>query len=150
MYVKSDVYGFGVVLLEMLTGRRALDTNKPAGEHNLVEWASPFLQKKKELKKIMDPGLGDQYPIKAACQAAELILMCLESDPKDRPSMEQVLVILERVNAIKEKPKGGSKPHDRGQEGTSARQHHYSHHKSPNHQKYVGNIGTVSCQARPH
>jgi serine/threonine protein kinase len=137
------VYGFGVVLLEMLTGRRALDTNKPAGEHNLVDWASPFLRKKKELKKIMDLGLGDQYPIKAAYLAAELILKCLECDPKDRPSMEEVLVTLEKVNAIKEKPKGSSKPHDRGQGGTSAQQQHYSHHKSPNHQKYVGNIGTA-------
>uniref|UniRef100_A0A0D6R2L3 non-specific serine/threonine protein kinase n=1 Tax=Araucaria cunninghamii TaxID=56994 RepID=A0A0D6R2L3_ARACU len=39
---KSDVYGFGVVLLEMLSGLRAVDTNRPAGHHKLVEWAAPF------------------------------------------------------------------------------------------------------------
>ncbi|MBA0728682.1 hypothetical protein Golax_001562, partial [Gossypium laxum] len=36
---RSDVYGFGVVLLEMLLGRRAMDKSRPSREHNLVEWA---------------------------------------------------------------------------------------------------------------
>ncbi|KAL6176181.1 hypothetical protein ACLB2K_052816 [Fragaria x ananassa] len=121
LYVKSDVYGFGVVLLEILTGRRALDTNRPAREHSLVDWARPSLLKKKEVKKMMDPKLGEQYNINGAYQAAELIYQCLESDPKDRPSMEEVLVVLERINAIQDKPKG-TKLHDRRQEGSSARQ----------------------------
>ncbi|KAL0431055.1 UNVERIFIED_CONTAM: putative serine/threonine-protein kinase PIX13, partial [Sesamum radiatum] len=43
LYVKSDVYGFGVVLLEMLTGLRALDTRRPSGQHNLVDWLKPLL-----------------------------------------------------------------------------------------------------------
>ncbi|BBH02661.1 Protein kinase superfamily protein, partial [Prunus dulcis] len=131
----SDVYGFGVVLLEMLTGLRALDNNRPSREHSLVDWLRPSLHKKKELKKIMDPGLGDQYPLKAACQAAELILKCLESDPKNRPSMEEVLVILEKINAIKEKPKT-AKPNGRGRPDvrSSPSPHHYTHHlqRSPN------------------
>ncbi|XP_050376636.1 probable serine/threonine-protein kinase PBL11 [Argentina anserina] len=148
LYVKSDVYGFGVVLLEMLTGRRALDTNRPAGEHNLVDWARPSLLKKKELKRMMDPKLGDQYSLKGAFQAAELINKCLESDPKDRPSMEEVLVVLERVNAIKEKPKG-TKPNDRRKVETSARQQYNNYHnKSPIHQKNVGS--GVPYQARAH
>ncbi|KAI7997589.1 putative serine/threonine-protein kinase PIX13 [Camellia lanceoleosa] len=37
LYVKSNVYGFGVVLLEILTGLRALDTKQPSGLHNLVD-----------------------------------------------------------------------------------------------------------------
>ncbi|XP_008237981.1 PREDICTED: probable serine/threonine-protein kinase NAK [Prunus mume] len=135
LYVKSDVYGFGVVLLEMLTGLRALDNNRPSREHSLVDWLRPSLHKKKELKKIMDPGLGDQYPLKAACQAAELILKCLESDPKNRPSMEEVLVTLEKINAIKEKPKT-AKPNGRGRPDvrSSPSPHHYNHHlhRSPN------------------
>ncbi|XP_040365105.1 receptor-like cytoplasmic kinase 176 [Rosa chinensis] len=40
---KSDVYGFGVVMLEMLSGRRVLDNSRPPREHNLVEWAKPYL-----------------------------------------------------------------------------------------------------------
>lgn len=38
--LKSDIYGFGVVLLELITGRRAIDCNKRQGEQNLVSWVS--------------------------------------------------------------------------------------------------------------
>lgn len=105
LYLKSDVYGFGVVLLEMLTGKLALDTNRPTGEHSLVDIAKPCLGDKKKLKKIMDPKLAQQYSHKAAFQVAQLILKCLESDPKNRPSMEEVLAALEKAHLIVSKPK---------------------------------------------
>ncbi|KAL4300446.1 hypothetical protein AHAS_Ahas17G0201700 [Arachis hypogaea] len=105
LYVKSDVYGFGVVLLEMLTGLIALDTNRPSGQQNLVEWVKPSLYEKRKLKKRMDPNLSEQYPKKAAFEIAQLILQCLEEDPKNRPSMEQVLQTLEKVQSIRYKPK---------------------------------------------
>lgn len=38
--VKSDIYCFGVVLLELLTGRKAIDLNQTQGEQNLVSWVS--------------------------------------------------------------------------------------------------------------
>lgn len=105
LYVKSDVYGFGVVLLEIITGLRVLDMNRPNGEHNLVDWARPYLSDRRKLKRIMDPNLEHSYPSKGAVRAAELIQRCLESDPKNRPSMEEVLLDLEQINAIKTKPK---------------------------------------------
>ncbi|CAN1269679.1 Probable serine/threonine-protein kinase PBL26 [Linum perenne] len=40
--VKSDVYSFGVVLLELISGRRVIDTNRPSHEQNLVTWVSPL------------------------------------------------------------------------------------------------------------
>ncbi|CAN1315565.1 Probable serine/threonine-protein kinase PIX13 [Linum perenne] len=107
LYVKSDVYGFGVVLLEMLTGLRTVDTNRPSGEYKLVEWAKPSLSNKRKLKKLMDPRLEDQYPLNGALQAGELVLQCLETDPKSRPSMEHVLERLRKINEIKDKPDEG-------------------------------------------
>ncbi|AET03604.2 Serine/Threonine-kinase Cx32, related protein [Medicago truncatula] len=105
LYVKSDVYGFGVVLLEILTAMRALDTKRPTGQQNLVEWVKPFLSNKKKLKGIMDGRIEGQYSPKAAVQAAALSLKCLENDPKQRPSMKEVLESLEVIEAIQVKTK---------------------------------------------
>ncbi|KAF7850926.1 hypothetical protein BT93_L4841 [Corymbia citriodora subsp. variegata] len=105
LYINSDVYGFGVVLLELLTGLQALDSNRPSGQHSLVEWAKPSLSEKRKLKKIVDPRLDSEYPPKAVVQVAELVLKCLEGDPRKRPSMEHVLATLEKVNTIKFTPR---------------------------------------------
>lgn len=105
LYVKSDVYGFGVVLLEILTGMRALDTKRPTGQHNLVEWVKPFLSNKKKLKTIMDARIEGQYSQKAAFQAAQLSLKCLHNEPKQRPPMKDVLEALEAIDSIKVKSK---------------------------------------------
>ncbi|GLT58823.1 hypothetical protein SLA2020_316860 [Shorea laevis] len=132
LYVKSDVFGFGVVLLEMLTGLRAMDTNRPSGQLNLVEWAKPSLSQKKKLKKIMDPRLEDAYPITGAMQVAEVILRCLESDPKNRPAMEEVLGTLQRVNAIKVKSK------DTDQPSSAASSSSHQNLRGPTHSRQTG------------
>lgn len=105
LYVKSDVYGYGVVLLELLTGLRALDTKRPSGQHNLVDWMKPMLSHKRKLKSIMDVRMEGQYSSKAATLTAQLIIKCLEGEPKKRPSMKEVVEVLEQVESIKEKPK---------------------------------------------
>jgi len=130
LYVKSDVYGFGVVLLEMLSGQRALDRKRPTGQQNLVEWLKPLLSHKKKLKTtIMDSRIEGQYSAKAMVQAAQLTSKCLKADPKNRPSMKEVVEVLEQIEAMKEKPKATkstfasshSKPHRRGQQPTQHR-----------------------------
>ncbi|WOK94784.1 hypothetical protein Cni_G03489 [Canna indica] len=103
LYVKSDVYGFGVVLLEMMSGQRALDTNRPSGQHNLVDWARPMLADRRKLARLMDQRLNGQYSLKGALEAAKLTLSCIAGDPKNRPSMKEVVETLERIEAIKGK-----------------------------------------------
>ncbi|CAN1253725.1 Probable serine/threonine-protein kinase CST [Linum perenne] len=105
LYVKSDVYGFGVVLLELLTGLRALDTSRPNGEQNLAEWLKPTLARKRKVKNIMDVRIEGQYSSKAMLQATEITLKCLEEDPKSRPCMEEVVEALQQIHAIVHKPK---------------------------------------------
>lgn len=104
LYVKSDVYGFGVVLVELLTGKRALDPARPNGQLNLVDWTKPFLSDKRKLKSIMDSQLEGRYPSKAATEMAALALKCISQGPRNRPSMQEVVTALERIQAAKEKP----------------------------------------------
>ncbi|KAL2469227.1 Protein kinase superfamily protein [Forsythia ovata] len=99
LYVKSDVYGFGVVLAEMLTGLRVVDENRPNGQHNLVEWVKPHLFDRRKLKNIMDSRLEGKYPSRSALQIAQLALTCLENEPKNRPSMQEIVEILERIDS---------------------------------------------------
>ncbi|KAK4747723.1 hypothetical protein SAY87_014309 [Trapa incisa] len=103
LYVKSDVYAFGVVLVEMLTGLRALDGNRPRGRHNLVDWIKPVLSDRRKLKSFMDSRLEGRYPSKTVFQVAQLVLKCLEQEPRCRPSMKDVLETLQRLEAPSEK-----------------------------------------------
>ena len=88
------------MLLEILTGMRALDTNRPQTMQNLVEWTKPCLSSKKKLKAIMDAKIEGQYSLEAAGQAAQLTLKCLKSVPEERPSMKDVVEALEAIEAI--------------------------------------------------
>ncbi|KAL8153536.1 hypothetical protein V2J09_011296 [Rumex salicifolius] len=94
---QSDVYGYGVVLLEMLIGRKALDMSRPSREHNLVEWCRPILNNNKKLPRILDTRIEGQYSLKAMMKVSNLAYQCLSSNPKGRPFMSQVVEILEAV-----------------------------------------------------
>ena len=102
MTPKSDVYSFGVVLLELLSGRQALDDDRGFSEETLVDWAKPFLSDNRKVLRIMDTRLGGQHSKKGAQAAAALALQCLHTDPKNRPSMVDVLASIERLHATKD------------------------------------------------
>ncbi|KAH0856925.1 hypothetical protein HID58_085186, partial [Brassica napus] len=104
LYVKSDNYGFGVVLAEILTGLRAVDPLRPTGQQNLTDWIKPHLSERRKLRRIMDPRLEGKYPFKSAFRVAQLALKCLEPEQKNRPSMKEVVESLELVVAANEKP----------------------------------------------
>ncbi|KAL5218310.1 hypothetical protein ABZP36_018994 [Zizania latifolia] len=97
---KSDVYGFGVVLLELLTGRKSVDRNRPPREQNLVEWARPYLTDARRLDRVMDRNLAGQYTPKAAQKAAALAHRCVSLNPKSRPRMSAVVEALEPLLAL--------------------------------------------------
>ncbi|EOA12307.1 hypothetical protein CARUB_v10007944mg [Capsella rubella] len=94
---RSDVYGFGVLLLEMLLGKRAMDKSRPCREHNLVEWARPLLNHNKKLLRIIDPRMDGQYGTKALMKVAGLAYECLSQNPKGRPLMNHVVEVLETL-----------------------------------------------------
>nr|XP_043631847.1 probable serine/threonine-protein kinase PIX13 [Erigeron canadensis] len=112
LYITSNVYSFGVVLLEIITGQRVVDNNRPTSRHNLVEWARPSLSNRRKVRGIIDARLEENFPLKGAYRTAQLIFKCLEPHPKNRPSMKEVLVSLQEIGSIKSKPKE-SKVHSR-------------------------------------
>ncbi|KAK9913538.1 hypothetical protein M0R45_037351 [Rubus argutus] len=87
----------GVVMLEMLSGRRALDMNRPTQEHNLVEWAKSYHVSKRRVLQIIDARVEGQYSVAAALKAADLAFRCLSADPKLRPNMNDVVKTLEQL-----------------------------------------------------
>ncbi|XP_074347647.1 putative serine/threonine-protein kinase PBL15 [Apium graveolens] len=97
----SDVYSYGVVLLELLTGRRAMERTR-AGKHSLVDWAKPYLASTRRFHSIMDPQLSGQYSSKGAKKMASLALQCVSSNPKDRPKMPQIIEALEALQPLRD------------------------------------------------
>ncbi|KAI4316456.1 hypothetical protein L6164_024434 [Bauhinia variegata] len=94
---KSDVYSYGVVLLELLTGKRVVDKSRPSREQNLVEWGRPLLKDHRKLFRVIDPRLEGQFPMKGAHKAAKLAYKCLSHNPNSRPTMSDVVKILDSL-----------------------------------------------------
>ncbi|KAL6909394.1 hypothetical protein ACP4OV_001675 [Aristida adscensionis] len=91
---RSDVFSFGVVLLEIVTGREPLDVQRPRSEWSLVEWAKPYISEFK-IEEIVDPSLKGQYCSEAMWRVLEVASVCTEPFSTFRPSMEDVLRELE-------------------------------------------------------
>ncbi|XP_048427354.1 receptor-like cytoplasmic kinase 176 isoform X2 [Pyrus x bretschneideri] len=94
---KSDVNSFGVVLLEMLSGRPVVDKNRPSKEQNLVKWDKPYLASKRKVFKIFYARFEGQYPSSDAREVVKLAIQCLADDPKSRPNMNDVVNTLEQL-----------------------------------------------------
>uniref|UniRef100_A0A0D9X0H2 Protein kinase domain-containing protein n=1 Tax=Leersia perrieri TaxID=77586 RepID=A0A0D9X0H2_9ORYZ len=91
---KSDVFSFGVVLLEIVTGREPLDVQRPRNEWGLVEWAKPYIREYR-IEEIVDPGIKGQYCSEAMWRVLEVASVCTEPFSTFRPSMEDVVRELE-------------------------------------------------------
>ncbi|KAG6503129.1 probable serine/threonine-protein kinase PBL7 isoform X1 [Zingiber officinale] len=92
--LKSDMYSFGVVLLELITGRRAIDNSRAAGEHNLVAWARPLFKDRRKFAQVADPVLQGQYPQRGLYQALAVAAMCVQEQPAMRPLIADVVTAL--------------------------------------------------------
>ncbi|XP_008782286.2 probable serine/threonine-protein kinase PBL23 [Phoenix dactylifera] len=93
---KTDVYAFGVLLLELITGQKAIDRNRPQGDENLVLWAKPLLQQGEgAVEKLVDPRLKpSSYRWNEMSRMVRAATACVNGDESGRPSIDQVIEML--------------------------------------------------------
>lgn len=101
---KSDIYSFGVLLLELITGRRPIDNTKPTSEQNLVTWARPLFKERKKFSRMVDPMLEGKYPVRGLYQALAIAAMCLQEQPNMRPLVADVVTALNYLATQKYDP----------------------------------------------
>jgi serine/threonine protein kinase len=98
---KSDIYSFGVVLLELLTSKRPVDPNFEEDDRDLLNWVHGLIDKQDALQEILDSRIVDCFKEEMA-SVLQVALLCTSALPSNRPSMRRVLEML----------RGASRPHN--------------------------------------
>ncbi|XP_076898769.1 putative receptor-like protein kinase At1g80640 [Bidens hawaiensis] len=88
---KSDVYAFGVILLELLIGRKPVEKMSPSQCQSIVTWAMPQLTDRSKLPNIVDPVIRDTMDLKHLYQVAAVAVLCVQPEPSYRPLITDVL-----------------------------------------------------------
>ncbi|XP_022756313.1 probable receptor-like protein kinase At1g80640 isoform X1 [Durio zibethinus] len=88
---KTDVYAFGVVLLELLLGRKPVEKLATAQCQSIVTWAMPQLTDRSKLLDIVDPVIRNTMDLKHLYQVAAVAVLCVQPEPSYRPLITDVL-----------------------------------------------------------
>lgn len=94
---KSDVYSFGVFLLELLSGREAMEPISPESNQNLVEWVQNHEEYGDIVSSIIDEKLGNRFTSEGMEEFIKLITDCIELSSERRPAMSYVVMELDRI-----------------------------------------------------
>lgn len=106
---KSDVFSFGVVLLEIITGRKPVDETRPLGDESLVEWARPLMTEaldNQNFDELADPRLQGNYDRGEMFRMIEAAAACVRHSAAKRPKMSQVVRALDTMNELSDLSNG--------------------------------------------
>ncbi|XP_031475824.1 probable serine/threonine-protein kinase At1g01540 [Nymphaea colorata] len=91
---RSDVYSFGILIMEVISGRTPVDYSRPPGEVNLVEWLKTMVANRNS-EGVVDPKLVEKPSSRALKRALLVALRCVDPDASKRPKMGHVIHMLE-------------------------------------------------------
>ncbi|PWA93403.1 serine/threonine/dual specificity protein kinase, catalytic domain-containing protein [Artemisia annua] len=99
---KTDVFAFGVVLFEILSGRLAVDRSLEEDQCSLVRWAKKCVKERKS-DQLVDSSIAGTIASKCLRRFAQTAYCCLKSDPKKRLTMTEVVASLQALLELQKK-----------------------------------------------
>ncbi|XP_028769433.1 protein NSP-INTERACTING KINASE 3 [Neltuma alba] len=92
---KTDVFGFGILLLELITGHKALDFGRAANQKGvMLDWVKKLRQERR-LTQMVDKDLNGDFELFEVEEMVQVALLCTQFNPSQRPKMSEVLKMLE-------------------------------------------------------
>eukprot|EP00249_Psilotum_nudum_P004273 c17811_g1_i1 orf=553-1605(+) len=92
-----DVYSFGILLLELVSGKKPIEKVGPGTKRTIVEWAAPFVSSGK-VEELVDPKLKGRYEEEELSHVLCVATKCAQNNPESRPTMLEVVELLKRSN----------------------------------------------------
>uniref|UniRef100_A0A0D3FVZ4 non-specific serine/threonine protein kinase n=2 Tax=Oryza TaxID=4527 RepID=A0A0D3FVZ4_9ORYZ len=106
----SDVYSFGILIMEIISGRVPVDYNRPPGEVNLVEWLKTMVSNRNS-EGVLDPKMTEKPTSRALKKALLVALRCVDPEARKRPKIGHVIHMLEVDDfPYRDERRGGKAP----------------------------------------
>ncbi|KAK8603496.1 hypothetical protein V6N13_085678 [Hibiscus sabdariffa] len=99
---KVDVYAFGVILLELLSGKRPINFDNPKGQQSLVMWAKQIIERE-DMKGLVDPDLNGNMHETRMHKLVRAATLCITQSARLRPKMSEILELLRGETAVDQK-----------------------------------------------
>ncbi|KAH7863890.1 hypothetical protein Vadar_023113 [Vaccinium darrowii] len=94
-----DVYSFGIVVMEIISGRLPVDNSRLKGQVNLIDWFKKMVENQ-NFTEVVDPELSEMPALKALKQVLLVALLCVDPNASERPKMRHVIRMLEAANQL--------------------------------------------------